>query len=410
MMHKQQPHLSLAYLTTDFPVFSHTFISREINGLEELGVEIKHLSIHTPHPSDISDEDAHFKDKVFYIFPLNKSNFIQAHLEFFFRMPHQYFYWMYYVVSRSETKFIDRIRCFYHFAEAVYLAKEVKRQNIKHIHAHFFQGNATIAMIVSKLLGISYSITAHGSALLVNRILNKEKIQHAKFIIAISQYNKNFMLNINPDFAKKVFVVHCGLKSDSFPPAPPRNNPLFTLLAIGRMVWEKAYQYLIETCRILRDEGIAFRCLLIGDGAERHKLEQLIKQYQLEQHIQLLGTVLQERIQDYYNQADAFILTSISEGIPIVIMEAMSKQLPVIASDITGIPELVEDGVSGYLVPSKQPQAYADAVKKLINNPQQCVTMGKKGREKIQAEFDIDTNIQQLYEIYHTQLKEIAVD
>jgi len=409
-MEEKQPRLSLAYITTDFPVLSHTFISREVNGLEKLNVDIKHLSIHTPDPSEISSEDAHFKNHVFYIFPLNKLAFIKAHFEFLLRMPAKYFYWMYYVVSRRETKFIDRIRCFYHFAEAIYLAKEVEQQHIKHIHAHFFQGNATIAMIISKLLGTTYSITAHGSALLIDRILNKEKIEHAKFIISISQYNKNFMLKVDPSCDNKVFVVHCGLNPNKFLPAPPRKNQVFTLLAIGRMVWEKAYTYLIETCRILRDEGIEFRCLLIGDGPERNTLEKLIEQHDLWQHIELLGVVLQERIQEYYNQADAFILTSVSEGIPVVIMEAMSKELPIIASDITGIPELVEEGVSGYLVPSKQPQAYADAVKKLIENPEQRIEMGKKGREKIQAEFDIEKNIQQLYEIYHTQLKEKSID
>lgn len=405
-MNNKQPTLSLAYITTDFPVLSHTFISREINGLEQLGVEVKHLSIHTPDPAEISAEDAHFKDKVFYIFPLDKMAFMKAHFEYLFKMPGKYFYWMYYAVSRPNTKFADRIRCFYHFAEAVYLCKEVKRQGIQHIHAHFFSGTATIAMLVSKLIGTTYSITAHGSALLVDRVLIKEKLEHAKFVISISQYNKNFMLKVDPDCDNKVFVVHCGLNPDKFLPAPPNKNPVFTLLAIGRMVWEKAYEYLIETCRILRDEGIEFRCLLIGDGPERDKLEKLIEQYDLWQNIELLGVVLQERIQDYYNQADAFILTSVSEGIPVVIMEAMSKQLPVVASDITGIPELVEESVSGYLVPPKSPQAYADAVKKLIQNPEQCVAMGKKGRQKIQAEFAIDKNIQQLYDIYQAQLKE----
>ncbi len=410
-MDKTPSAVSLAYLTTDFPVLSHTFISREVVGLEKRGVDIQHLSIHTPDPAEISSEDLHFKDRVFYIFPLNKLDFIKTHIQFFLRMPGKYTYWLYYVISRKETRFRDRIRSLYHFAEAVYLAKEVERRHIKHIHAHFFQGNATVAMVISKLLGTTYSITAHGTALLVDRILNKEKIEHAKFIISISQYNKNFMLKIDPSCDDKVFVVHCGLNLQKFlPPTQAPHNEVFTLLSVGRLVWEKAYHYLIETCRILRDEGVKFRCLLVGDGELREELESLIEKYDLGSHIELLGSVFQEKIQDYYQQADAFILTSVSEGLPVVLMEAMAKELPVIASDITGIPELLDDGVNGYLIPAKQPQAYADAVKKMIENPQQRVAMGQKGREKVLAEFDIEKNTQQLHDIYHSQLKENPVD
>ncbi len=408
-MAETHPLLSLAYLHTEFPATSHTFISREVEGLTKLGVEIKHLSLHAPKASEVSAEDAHFKNQIFYVFPLKLLMFIKAHWEFLWRMPGKYFYWMYYVVSRRGTKFRDRIRSLYHFAEAIYLAKEIEQQKIQHVHAHFFQGNATIGIILSKLIGITYSVTGHGTALLVDRILIKEKLEHAKFVISISQYNKNFMLSVLPECAAKVFVVHCGLNPNRFPPAPVRKNQVFTLLAIGRMVWEKAYQYLVETCRILRDEGIEFRCLVVGEGEERGKIEALIDRYDLWQHIELLGMVLQERIQEYYNQADAFILTSVSEGLPVVLMEAMSKELPIVASNITGIPELVEEGISGYLVPARQPQAYADAVKKLISNPEQRVAMGKKGREKVLAEFDIEKNIRQLYDIYQAQLKEISV-
>ncbi|SEH04345.1 glycosyltransferase family 4 protein [Candidatus Venteria ishoeyi] len=394
----------LAYLTSDFPVLSHTFISREVKGLEKLGYSIRHLSIHRPAAEEISKEDEVFKGKVFYIFPLKKWDFIWTHIRFLLRMPLRYLYYFFYIISRPDTRLHDRIRTVYHFAEAVYLAAEVERQGITHIHAHFYHNNATIALLVAKLLGISYSITAHGSALLIERVLIKEKTESAQFILCISQYNKNFILKHYPQYADKVFVVHCGLNPQQFLPAPPPANDKLTLLAIGRFVPVKAYADLLKACFLLKQQGLDFRCVLIGDGPESEKLQQLIADYQLQDVIEMPGIVLQEKIQAYFEQADIFVLSSISEGIPVVLMEAMSKQVPVVATHITGIPELVEDGVSGYLPPPANPEAFAAAIQKLATDAALRQRMGQAGRNKILAEFDIEKNILERKAIYDRYL------
>lgn len=393
----------IAYLMTDFPSVSHTFISREIKEMRASNIDISCFAIHTPPAHEVAKEDDDFKGQVFYFFPLNKLAFVKTHIFTLVQMPFQYMYWFWYVISRPQTTFRDRLRCAFHFFEAIYLANEMKRQQIKHIHAHFLQGNATVAMLISKFLKITYSVTVHNSTLPMDKVLQKEKIQNAKFLIAISEYNKKKLLEVEPNSKDKIFVVHCGLEPDKFLPNPQLPE-IFTFLAVGRLTWEKSYPDLIEACRILKSKNLIFQCIIVGDGDERQNLEKLIKQYSLEKEIKLAGLVLQEEIQNYYNKAHLFVLSSITEGIPVVLMEAMSKELPVVATNITGVPELVKHKETGILVPASQPTLFAEAIEFFINNQIVGKEMGLKGRQKIEQSFHIVKNIQLLKQIFESQL------
>jgi len=395
----------IGYLMSDFPVVSHTFISREIKELQKLNLEIACFAIHTPPEHEIAKEDDNFRGNVFYIFPLNKGRFFKIHLNAFLKTPLKYLYWFWYLISRPQTKMRDRLRCVFHFFEGIYLADEMKKQQIKHIHSHFLQGNTTVAMIASKFLNITYSVSVHNSTLPMDRVLQKEKIEHAKFLIAISEYNKKKLLETDPHCGNKIFVVHCGLDPNHFLPNPMLPD-VFTFLAVGRLTWEKSYPDLIEACRLLKDKKSAFQCIIIGDGDERQHLEKLIEQYGLEKEIKLAGLVLQEKIQRYYEQAHLFVLSSITEGIPVVLMEAMSKGLPVVATNITGIPELVVHEKTGFLVPVNQPQEFANAIEYFITNPTARTEMGLQGRKKVEQSFHIVKNAQQLRNIFESQLAE----
>jgi len=396
--------LTLAYLIPDFPVISHTFISREIKELEKRGLKIHCFSIHRPAAHEISAEDDYFRDRVYYLFPMQKWRLLLAHLRTQFQHPFKYLYWLWYVVSRPDTRLSDRLRCFYHFVEAVYLLQEIKKRGIKHLHAHFMQGNATMALVISKLLpDCHYSITVHNSATKIGLLLFQEKIRHAQFVVAISNYNKAMISQALPDCRDKIAVIHCGLDPDSFSPVTPA-APILTLLAIGRLVWEKNYLDLIKACQILRDQGLVFRCQIVGEGRDRPQLEAAITEYGLQAQVQLIGLVLQEKIQDYYNQADIFVLSSVTEGIPVVLMEAMAKGLPVVATRITGIPELVEDQRSGLLVPAQQPAALAAAIAQLADNPTLRTRMGERGREKIITDFHIVKNAETLSQLFKARI------
>ncbi len=395
--------LYLAYFTSYFPGLSHTFIYKEVQDLRNLGIKIKTFSVHKPPINMTSEEARDLIHDTFYIFPINIFEFIWSHLYFLCKKPSKYLEILFFVLTRPNVNLKDRIRTLYHFCEAIYMAKRIERDNIKHIHVHFVAGCATSAMIISKLLGINFSFTAHGSALLLEKLLLKEKINSAKFIIAISKYNKNFILNIAPENIRKIFVVHCGVNPLLFFPCPKKTDTI-TILSVGRLVPEKGHSFLIEACNVLKENGFQFHCIIIGEGPDRQKLERLIYKYKLDNFIELKGPVFHEKIKDYYNLADIFVLSSVTEGIPVVLMESMSKEIPVIASRITGIPELIEHGKNGILIPPKDIKQLADAISLLIKNDDLRREIGKKGREKILKDFDIKKNIIKLKIIFESQI------
>lgn len=394
---------NLTYFTSCFPSLTQTFIYREVAELRKLGVKINTFSIHRPPKDMLSEEAKSLVDNTFYIFPVILHKFLWAHLYYLFKKPITYIRILFFVLTRRNTRPKDRIRTFYHFCEAIYMAKRIEEDKIKHIHVHFISGPATVAMIISKLLGISFSLTAHGSDLLVEKVLLKEKITLAKFIVAISDYNRNCLINVVPESKGKIYVVHCGVDPSLFQPSPKESDEKI-ILSVGSLRWQKAHSFLIEACRILKEKSIQFRCIIVGEGPERSKLEQLICQYGLNNFVELKGAVFQEEIQSYYSQADMFVLPSISEGIPVSLMEAMSKEVPVITTRITGIPELVEHMKTGLLVSPKDAKQLSDAISILINSDKLREKLSKAGREKIMQDFNIRKNILELKSLYESNI------
>ncbi|MCP4695288.1 MAG: glycosyltransferase family 4 protein [Gammaproteobacteria bacterium] len=392
-----EKRLAISYFISEYPALSHTFVSREISGLRRLGVDIKVFSVHKPPIEEMSGKDREAMRETEYIFPLHIPGFIWAHLYYLIKKPKTYLGTLFFLLSRKKTGLKNRFRTFYHFCEGVWLAK--KTEGEKHIHVHFIEGTATAAMAASRLTGISFSVTAHGSELLIEQLLLKEKAEAAKFIITISNYNKNFIAAKVPASGDKTHVVHSGVDPFAFLPSPRQAN-VFTILCIGRLVPVKGYPFLLEACKALKDKRRAFRCIIIGEGPERAAMQELIAEYGLDNNIELKGLVYQEQIQEYYDVADIFVLSSVSEGIPVVLMEAMSKEIPVVATRITGIPELVEDRNSGLLVSPGNATELGEAMSLLMENGELRKKIGKKGRETVLRDFNLEKNIMKLKSIF----------
>ena len=395
--------LYLGYFTSFFPALAHTFISREVKGLTRLGLNIKCFSVHKPPRELIPEEDRELVQDTFYIFPINIFGFICSHIYYVFSRPAKYLNILFFLLTKRNLRLKDRIRNLYHFSEAVYMAKEIEDNNIKHLHVHFASGPATSAMIISNLLGVSFSFTAHGSDLFLDELLLEEKITSAKFIITISNYNKAILSNIVHEANEKVSVVYCGVDPHMFLPCH-KKTPTITILSVGRLVWQKGYCYLIEACRILRKNGFQFHCIIIGEGPEREKLQRLICEHGLDDLVELKGKVFQDKIQSYYDLADIFVSPSISEGIPVVLMEAMCKEIPVIATRITGIPELIQHRNSGFLISPGNVEKLAEALALLIKNDGLRKKLGKNGRKKVLREFNLKRNLKTLKGIFESQI------
>ncbi|MFC1734851.1 glycosyltransferase family 4 protein [Candidatus Hydrogenedentota bacterium] len=395
--------ISVAYVISMFPGLSKTFINREIRGLRTLGGRVKCYSIHRPPEAEISDKVRDLVGETFYVFPVKPFSFISSHIAFFCRHPLRYLGTLLFLITRKGTRLSDRLKTAFHFCEGIHMARQIERDGIRHVHAHFAFSPATCAMVIARMLDIGFSFTAHALDYPETQVLRKEKVEAAKFIVSVSEYNRRLMDESVPGSAEKTSIVRCGVDPSEFEPNHVPSD-VFTILSIGRLVPQKCQTYLVEACKALKERGVEFECLIIGDGPDERKLKAMIREYGLEDVVKLRGPAFQEEIRRYYDMADVFVLPSLIEGIPVVYMEAMSKEAPVIATRIAGVPELIENGVSGILVEPRQVGPLADAIFSLVNDSELRKEIGKNARQRVLDEFDIWKSVRKLKAVFESQL------
>jgi glycosyltransferase involved in cell wall biosynthesis len=402
----------IAYITQSFPSLTTTFIYREVLALRNVGFNIVTFAIWKPNIDKLSAESKNLVNSSFYAFPVFWPKFFAAHLYFFLTRPIKYSSTLFFILTRKGEALGIRRRTFFHFCEAIYLAIDAKRKGIRHIHAHFAVNAATVALVIARMLDISFSFTAHNT-FFTDRPILKEKLRAAKFIIAISKYSQDFLLRFLPEkkLKDKFHIVHCGVSPDDFrPPTHKATNQRPLIFSIAQLVERKGFPVLLEACKILSERGHDFQCLIAGDGSQRPLLERLITEYQIQDKVQLIGVVFQEQLVDYLNKADVFVLPCLTtsdgdrDGIPVVLMEAMAMEIPTISTYVSGIPELIEDGQSGLLVKEKDALALADAVQRLLKDDELRQKLGKNGRQKISQEFNIYKNATQLTALFEGYL------
>ena len=388
---------AIAYIAQTFPALTQTFVYREVDQLRALGYSLITSAIWKPKTDTLSAESRHHVDGSFYVFPIHWPRFIQAHMQTIAKHPWRYIATLFFVVTRHGETVQNRLRTFYQFLEAVSLLPDFKKNGVVHIHAHFSINAATIALILSRLLKITFSFTAH-NIFFTDRILLKEKVESARFIAAISGFSKQYLLDLVPgnNNTEKIHIVHCGLSPDEFSSRKSlRRNQAPILLFLAQLEERKGAKYLVEACRLLGESDVDYECILIGDGPQRDELKALINNYGLEEKIQLMGALPQEDLKDYFIQADIFILPCViardgdMDGVPVSLMEAMAMEMPVISTRVSGIPELIIDGESGLLVDHSDAKELSSAILKMINNQDLRLKLGGNARQRIIEEFNI---------------------
>jgi len=302
-------------------------------------------------------------------------------------------------------------------AAAPYFARIAKESRVERIHVHFALDHCDVGIFIASLLRLPLSITLHANDIFapVDVGLLKARLDFADLLVSVSEFNKRYITErLGADLTPKLSVVHCGIVP--LPPKVPTNRrlgvrPLVLSVASG-LVEKKGIEYLILACARLKQMGIRFRCVIVGSDKDSKRLARyrsLVALSGLEEEIQLPGIVSTERLHSLYGSASVFVLPSVTatngdmEGIPVSLMEAMSAGLPVVATSISGIPELVEGGVSGLLVPEKDPEALAGAIGRLLADPDFAQSLGRSGRAKIMTEFNIRQTAVELVRLLRNQ-------
>jgi glycosyltransferase involved in cell wall biosynthesis len=386
-----------------FPQISETFILYEIAELERAGLSIEIFPLMRQH-EDVAHPEAQALAARAHYSRFVSLPVLAAQLHWLRRRPLAYLGVWWRVMRENVPSPGFLVRALVVVPQAAYFARRMRDLGVTRVHAHYATYPALAAYVIRRLAGLPYSFTAHAHDIYVDRAMLREKIAQASAVITISDYNRRFLCDLyGPGAAEKLYVVHCGVDLSLFRPRPERPAlGLFTIVCVASLQDYKGHAYLIEACAQLRARGVAFRCLLIGDGQERKRIETQLARLGLADAVVLLGRQTRQRVADLLGLADVLALPSITtsygkkEGIPVALMEALAAGLPVVATAISGVPELIDNGGTGLLVPERDSAALAQALLRLQGDPRLRQRLGAAGREKVLREFDLRQTTAQL--------------
>ena len=387
-----------------FPKITETFILYEILALEARGVTVDVHPLLREREESVHPEAARLLKRIrfhsFLSLPI-----IAANAHYAFRRPVAYFGALYEVLSGPFGSLNFFAGAAGIFPKSVRFAYEMERAGVQHVHAHFATHPTVAALIIHRLTGIPFSFTVHGHDLHVEKRMLAEKLSAARFAVAISDYNRDTMIEECGEWAKgKIAVVHCGIDPRVFDATArkTRGDGTLKMLCVGRFDEVKGHPVLVEACRKLSERGIPFVCDLVGEGPRRPEVEALIERAGLTGRVRTLGPQPRLEVVRLLSECDVFALPSVMaangerEGIPVSLMEAMAMGIPVVSSKLSGIPELVESGVSGVLVEPGDASALSESLEKLAREPELRARLGEAGRAKVLRDFDLSLNVDRL--------------
>jgi colanic acid/amylovoran biosynthesis glycosyltransferase len=388
----------LGYLFERFPSFTQTFCAREIAELYRQGVRPPVFSIRRPK----DDRPLGIPLKNIPIFYLPDTNSLEFKLKTKLISPQLTKAWS------GSGDLRDKSR----FREAVYLGSKLRKAGVAHLHVHFAGLASRTAWWIKRLFGIPYSFTGHANDIFCpkpdQRTTLKDLIDAASFVVTVSDYSAG---RLRRDFPNaKIFRVYNGLDLSLFRRATPKTDPL-KMISVGRLIEKKGFPYLIEACAQLRTHETPFTCEIVGDGPDREQLEQLIRSLNLKGQVRLLGPKTQPEIIELLAQSSLFVFPAIhdrsgdTDNLPTVLIEAMASGLPIVATNIAGIPEIVRPEVNGLLIPEKNSSELGIAIQKLQTHPEQLQEYGAKSVSLAEKHFSLSNTVAQLAQIFDVHAK-----
>ena len=399
--------MKLAYVVSRYPFVSHVFILREVLALRRAGVEIQTFTIRRPgseHVLSANDRDAAATTRA--LVPPRPGDLLAAHLGALVHGPARYLATLALALrlrGRGARALLWQV---FYFGEAALMWRACRRMGIRHVHAHHANVASDVALLAAHLggAGWSWSFTMHGSTEFfdVREHRLQQKVELAGFVVCVSHHGRSQLMRlVDTSHWDKLRVVRCGVDVEAFAPGDgeQRDGPL-EVLTVGRVDPVKGQPLLVEAIAELRRRGVDARLTFVGDGPGLAELGELAARTGVDDRVAFPGAVGQDEIRAFYRRADVFALPSFAEGLPVVLVEAMACGVPVVASRITGIPELVDDGVSGLLVTPGRGDELADALAALAADPARRAQMGRAGRAKVVADFDIERTTGQLRDVF----------
>jgi colanic acid/amylovoran biosynthesis glycosyltransferase len=390
--------MKVAYIVSMFPCWSETFILDEILSLQRKGIEVFIYSLKPFSESFMHERAKQLLPMTIYGFDISIARVIILHLKL---AAHNLFAYLkalknLFILINPSALF----KCWIIFFYSPVYVENIRQNNVQHLHAHFATFPGFAGLILSEFTGRQFSVTVHAHDIFKNQKIARHILKSANRIFAISKYNKSFVEDILKIKGEKIDIVHCGIDCRHFKFKEDRpligKDRVIRIVSIGRLCRIKGFNYLIDAVRLLRDEYFKIECTIIGDGPEKSFLMSKIYDNGLKNIIKLSGALNSDQLTCMMHNNDIFVLCCADDaiegqdGIPMVLMEAMAIGLPVVATRISGVPELIDDGISGFLAEAHNAKSVKKKIEQVIESQRSIKQINRNARSKIENEFDIE--------------------
>lgn len=400
----RQVNPRIGYVVKRYPRYSETFIVNEILAHEQAGCQIEIFSLNPPLETHFQDILARVKAPVNYLPQIEAKG-----LDFW-------------VVLEEAAEIVPEIwqrlskaggEFTLNVYQALILAREVRLRNIRHLHAHFGTSAASVARLAAHFSGITYSFTAHAKDIFheaVSAYELRDKLDAAAFAVTISEFNLRYLKRHYGRAGENARRIYNGLDLALFPYRPARKEGR-AIVTVGRLVEKKGFIDLIEACAILAKEGRDFECAIIGSGPLEQQLRARIEELGLARQVRLIGNLSQYEVRARVQEANVFAAPCVvgndgnQDGLPMVILEAMSLGVPCVSTDVSGIPEAVRDNQTGIIVPQHSPEELAAAITRLLDDYELRAKLSRQARALIEEQFDISRTSAQLRELFYSAIQ-----
>jgi colanic acid/amylovoran biosynthesis glycosyltransferase len=401
----------LAYLVSEYPAISHSFILREVRRVRTMNFDVQVASINSPAQmlEKMALEDRQEVATTFYVKRAGVSSAARAHLRTITQRPGAYFRGLAFALSLGWADLRQLLYAIFYFTEALMLGEWMESQSLQHVHVHFVNPASTVGLIASRVFATGFSFTVHGPDEFydVRGQRLSEKIEGASFVLCIGYFARSQLMKWSSTSNWSKFEVSpLGVDLEVFGKRPfrPASEEPFCILCVGRLVPAKGQHVLIAAVDRLTKDGRRVSLRFVGDGPDRQSLERDVNRRGLGGHVTFEGNVNQDRIRAFYHEADAFVLASFAEGIPVVLMEAMAMEIPCVSTMVAGIPELIRNGIDGLLVMPSDERGLALAIARLIDDEDLRRHLGEAGRQRVAEKYDLDKNIELLSQLFRARL------
>jgi len=404
--------LKVGYFVKMYPRLSETFILNEILELERRGVEVTIFSLKKPNEGRFHPQVSEVKASVYYLDELEPKKgwaVLAEHWPTLSPRRAQLWKLLEALIPQGDSQLMEL------FFASAWAAALAASRGLMHLHAHFATLSSTAAYFAARISGLTFSFTAHAKDIFqdtVNRKMLEEKLSAARFVVTVTEFNRRFLTSTFPFVPpEKIQVLHNGINLDFFNFEPERPRERNLILSIGRLVPKKGFPDLLEACAALKNKGIPFQCVIIGQGEESIALETKRMELGLDGCVTFAGPKTQAEVLPYLKRATLLALPCTvdadgnQDALPTVLLEALATGCPAVSTTVSGIPEIVDTGSNGLLVPPGNPVALAEAMARILSSPELAARFAREGRKNAEDKFDLKKSVATLEGFYRQSIK-----